>query len=78
MSIGRFVVLHHQGEWLVTSGNSDPAAFSTREAAESSAFNAADTLALNGHPVSVLIVPEGLESEGYLAMRECLSAGEAL
>ena len=78
MSIGRFVVLHHRGEWLVTSGNSDPAAFSTREAAESSAFNAADTLALNGHPVSVLIVPEGLESDGYLAMRECLPAGKAL
>lgn len=81
MSIGRFVVLHHQGEWLVTYGNSDPAAFSTREEAENSAFSAADTLALNGHPVSVVIVPEGLDAgpEGYyLAMRERLSVREAL
>ncbi|HLM38521.1 MAG TPA: hypothetical protein VK434_02880 [Microvirga sp.] len=80
MSIGRFVVLHHRGEWLVTYGNSDPAAFTTREEAESSAFSAADTLALNGHPVSVVILPEGLDAgpEDYGAMRERLSVSKAL
>ena len=80
MSIGRFVVLHHRGEWLVTYGNSDPAAFTNREEAESSAFSAADTLALNGHPVSVVILPEGLDAgpEGYGAMRERLSVSKAL
>ncbi len=63
MSLGRFVVSHQQGEWLVTSGSSDLASFSTREEAESLAFNAADTLALNGHAVSVLIWPEGLDAD---------------
>lgn len=63
MNIGRFVVSHQQGEWLVTSGSSDLASFSTREEAESLAFNAADTLALNGHAVSVLIWPEGLDAD---------------
>jgi hypothetical protein len=64
----------------VTYGNSDPAAFTTREEAESSAFSAADTLALNGHPVSVVILPEGLDAgpEDYGAMRERLSVSKAL
>jgi hypothetical protein len=80
MSIGRFVVLHHQGEWFVTYGNRDPASFPTREEAESSAFHAADILALNGHPVSVLIMPEGLgaDPEAYAAMHDWLPASESL
>ncbi len=79
MSIDRFVVLHHRGEWLVTSGSSGPASFPTREEAENSAFSAADTLALSGHPVSVLIMPEGFDAypEGCAAMRECFSSGDA-
>src|SRR3712207_1632033 len=75
MSIGRFVVLHRRGEWLVTYANSDLASFSTREEAEHSAFNAADRLAMNGHAVSVLIMPEGLDAdlEGSATIRECIS-----
>lgn len=59
--MNRFVVTYHQGRWLVINANCS-AAFSTREGAENAAFVAADTLALNGQAVSVVIMPEEIAS----------------
>jgi hypothetical protein len=55
----RFVVFQVQNEWLVTYGDRTQMAYPTREEAEDSAFNAADALASQGHAVSVLIMPDG-------------------
>ena len=61
MHTDRFVVFKFQGEWLVTYADREQTAFATRQDAERSAFDAADTLASNGHAVSVLIIPDGSE-----------------
>jgi hypothetical protein len=55
----RFVVFQLQNEWLVTYGDRTQMAYPTREEAEDSAFNAADALASQGRAVSVLIMPDG-------------------
>lgn len=55
----RFVVFHVQNEWLVTYEDRTRISYLTREEAETSAFNAADALASQGHAVSVLIMPDG-------------------
>lgn len=67
MHTDRFVVFKFQDEWLVTYADREQTAFATRQAAERSAFDAADTLASNGHAVSVLIIPDGSDavSETY-------------
>jgi len=76
MSMGRFIVLHHAGEWLVTYAEGAAVSFATREEAEMSALDAADTMALGGHAVSVLIVPEGFgstaEDHAAMAMRNTI------
>lgn len=61
MHTDRFVVFKFQDEWLVTYADREQTAFATRQDAERSAFDAADTLASNGHAVSVLIIPDGSE-----------------
>ena len=61
MHTDRFVVFKFQGEWLVTYADRKQMAFATREDAERSAFDAADTLASSGHAVSVLIIPDEAE-----------------
>ena len=58
MHTDRFVVFKFQDEWLVTYADREQTAFATRQDAERSAFDAADTLASNGHAVSVLIIPD--------------------
>ena len=58
MHTDRFVVFKFQDEWLVTYADREQTAFATRQDAERSAFEAADTLASNGHAVSVLIIPD--------------------
>ncbi|MGF9762817.1 hypothetical protein AAII07_47410 [Microvirga sp. 0TCS3.31] len=58
MHTDRFVVFKFQGEWLVTYADRKQTAFATRQDAERSAFDAADTLASSGHAVSVLIIPD--------------------
>jgi hypothetical protein len=58
MHTDRFVVFKLQDEWLVTYADREQTAFATRQDAERSAFDAADTLASNGHAVSVLIIPD--------------------
>ena len=55
----RFVVFQVQNEWLVTYEDRTQISYLTREEAETSAFNAADALASQGHAVSVLIMPDG-------------------
>jgi len=59
MHTDRFVVFKFQDEWLVTYADREQSAFATRQDAERSAFDAADTLASHGHAVSVLIIPDG-------------------
>lgn len=59
MHTDRFVVFKFQDEWLVTYADREQTAFATRQDAERSAFDAADTLASNGHAASVLIIPDG-------------------
>ena len=59
--MNRFVVTYHQGRWLVINANCN-AAFSTREGAENAAFVAADSLALDGQAVSVVIIPKEIAS----------------
>ena len=66
MHTDRFVVFKFQGEWLVTYADRKQTAFATRQDAERSAFDAADTLASSGHAVSVLIIPD--EVEGATAL----------
>ena len=61
MHTDRFVVFKFQDEWLVTYADREQTAFATRQDAERSAFEAADTLASNGHAVSVLIIPDASE-----------------
>ena len=65
MHINRFVVFQLEDEWLVTYGDRNQIAFTTREEAERSAFSAADALASNGHAVSVLIMPSGPDLDGH-------------
>jgi hypothetical protein len=60
----RFVVFQVQNEWLVTYGDRTRMSYPTREEAETSAFNAADALASQGHTVSVLIMPDGPDASG--------------
>jgi hypothetical protein len=59
----RFVVIQVEDEWLVTYGDRTQIAFTTREQAERSAFEAADVLARSGQAVSVLIMPNGAEAD---------------
>jgi hypothetical protein len=59
--MNRFVVTYHQGRWLVINANCS-ATFSTREGAENAAFVAADSLAIKGQAVSVVIMPEEIAS----------------
>ena len=59
--MNRFVVTYHQGRWLVINANCS-GAFSTREGAENAAFVAADSLAIKGQAVSVVIMPEEIAS----------------
>ena len=61
MHTDRFVVFKFQDEWLVTYADREQTSFATRQDAERSAFDAADTLASNGHAVSVLIIPDASE-----------------
>lgn len=70
--MNRFVVTYHQGRWLVINANCS-AAFSTREGAENAAFVAADTLALDGQAVAVVIMPEEIASasQDYAAISGC-------
>ncbi len=53
----RFVVFQVLSEWLVTYADRAQISYSTREEAETSAFQAADALATQGHAVSVVILP---------------------
>lgn len=62
MHTDRFVVFKFQGEWLVTYADRKQRAFATRQEAERSAFDAADSLASGGHAVSVLIIPDEVEA----------------
>lgn len=62
MHTDRFVVFKFQDEWLVTYADREQTAFATRQDAERSAFDAADTLASHGHAVSVLIIPDGSDT----------------
>lgn len=62
MHTDRFVVFKFQDEWLVTYADRKQTAFATRQDAERSAFDAADTLASSGHAVSVLIIPDEAEA----------------
>ena len=62
MHTDRFVVFKFQDEWLVTYADRKQTAFATRQDAERSAFDAADTLASSGHAVSVLIIPDSSEA----------------
>jgi hypothetical protein len=62
MHTDRFVVFKFQDEWLVTYADRKQTAFATRQDAERSAFDAADTLASSGHAVSVLIIPDSSET----------------
>jgi hypothetical protein len=64
----RFVVFQVQNEWLVTYGDRTRMSYLTREEAETSAFNAADALASQGHAVSVLIMPDGPDASGQHLM----------
>ena len=64
MHINRFVVFQLEDEWLVTYGDRNQIAFTTREEAERSAFSAADALASSGLAVSVLIMPTGPDLDG--------------
>ena len=61
MHTDRFVVFKFQDEWLVTYADRKQTAFATRQDAERSAFDAADSLASSGHAVSVLIIPDEAE-----------------
>ena len=67
MHTDRFVVFKLQDEWLVTYSDRKQSAFATREDAERSAFDAADSLASHGRTVSVLIIPDGLDAASELA-----------
>jgi hypothetical protein len=60
----RFVVFQVQNEWLVTYRDCTQISYPTREEAETSAFTAADALASQGHAVSVLIMPDGPDTDG--------------
>ena len=62
MHMNRFVVFQLEEEWLVTYGDRTQVACPTREQAEHSAFHAADAMAAEGHALSVLIMPNGLEA----------------
>ena len=62
MHTDRFVVFKFQDEWLVTYADRKQTAFATRQDAERSAFDAADSLASSGHAVSVLIIPDEAEA----------------
>lgn len=66
MHTDRFVVFKFQDEWLVTYADRKQTAFATRQDAERSAFDAADSLASSGHAVSVLIIPEEAEATTLL------------
>jgi hypothetical protein len=66
MHTDRFVVFKFQGEWLVTYADRKQTAFATRQDAERSAFDAADSLASSGHAVSVLIIPDEAEATAPL------------
>jgi hypothetical protein len=70
MHTDRFVVFKFQDEWLVTYADREQSAFATRQDAERSAFDAADTLASHGHAVSVLILPDDTGDTS----KPCLSA----
>ena len=71
MHTNRFVVFQVDDEWLVTYGDRTQMAFSTREEAERSAFDAAGALAQGGHAVSVLIMPNGAEADAsHFAVRD--------
>jgi len=61
--MNRFVVFQLNGEWLVASGDRLRIFFNNRKEAEQSAFNAADALASSGHAVSVLIMPDGPDTD---------------
>jgi hypothetical protein len=63
MHMNRFVVFQMEDEWLVTYGDREQVAFTTRKEAEHSAFHAAGALASSGHAVSVLIMPSGPETQ---------------
>lgn len=54
----RFVIFQIQSEWLLTCADRTQISYSTREEAETSAFQAADALASQGHAVSVVILPD--------------------
>lgn len=66
MHTDRFVVFKFDGEWLVTYADRKQTAFATRQDAERSAFDAADSLASSGHAVSVLIIPDEAEATAPL------------
>lgn len=68
MHTDRFVVFKFQDEWLVTYADREQTAFATRQDAERSAFDAADTLASHGHAVSVLIIPDGSDTVSETAL----------
>jgi hypothetical protein len=72
--MNRFVVTYHQGRWLVINADCSES-FSTREGAESAAFIAADTLAFDGQAVSIVIMPQEIDSafEDHTAISECPS-----
>ena len=55
MHMHRFVVFQIQGEWLVVYEGRQRRGFATREAAEVSAFAAADAITAQGHSTSVLV-----------------------
>jgi hypothetical protein len=64
----RFVVFQVQDEWLVTYGDRTQISYPTREEAETSAFNAADSLVSRGRAVSILIMPDEPDANGQHAM----------
>jgi hypothetical protein len=54
----RFVIFQIQSEWLLTYADRTQISYPTREEAETSAFQAADALASQGHAVSIVILPD--------------------
>ncbi|PVE23422.1 hypothetical protein DC522_15540 [Microvirga sp. KLBC 81] len=66
--VERFVVFQVQNEWLVTYRDRTQMSYSTREEAETSAFDAADALASQGHAVSILIMPDEPDANGQHPM----------
>ncbi len=64
----RFVVFQVQNEWLVTYEDRTQISYPTREEAETSAFNAADSLVSQGRAVSILNMPDEPDADGQHPM----------